>query len=217
MPDRGDGPPRYRTLGADLDLSHFQRLRRGVLAALLAAAFLALAVVGSSHGQAVHELIEQVGFALMVVGIAGRIWCTFYIGGRKSAEIVDAGPYSMTRNPLYLFSTVAAAGVGAQTGSVILALAFAAGCALAFQPVIRREERHLARLFGAPYQAYLDRVPRFVPNVCAYRDRPEMTIRTDRVYRTLTDGLVFLAAIPLFEGIELLQAGGYLPIRLLLP
>jgi protein-S-isoprenylcysteine O-methyltransferase Ste14 len=200
-----------------MDLSRFQRLRRGALAALLVAAFLALAVVGSAHGEEMHEFIERAGFALMIVGIAGRIWCTFYIGGRKSAEIVDDGPYSMTRNPLYVFSTIAAAGVGAQTGSVLLGAVFAVGCALAFQPVIRREERHLIQLFGARYEDYLARVPRFLPRFCGYRDRAEMTIRTDRVYRTLTDGLVFLAAIPLFEGIELLQTGGYLPIRLMLP
>lgn len=200
-----------------MDLSRFQRLRRGALAVLLGAAFLALAVVGSAHGEETHELIERLGLGLMIVGIAGRIWCTFYIGGRKSAEIVDRGPYSLTRNPLYVFSTIAAGGVGAQTGSLILGAVFAVGCALAFQPVIRREERHLRQMFGAPYEAYIARVPRFLPRFCGYEDRAEMTIRTDRVYRTLTDGLVFLTAIPLFEGIEFLQDGGYLPLRLLLP
>jgi protein-S-isoprenylcysteine O-methyltransferase Ste14 len=200
-----------------VDLSRFQKLRRGALAGLLAVAFLALAVVGSSHGEEVHEFIERFGLALMIVGIAGRIWCTFYIGGRKSAEIVDRGPYSLTRNPLYVFSTIAAAGVGAQTGSLVLGAVFGVGCALAFQPVIRREERHLRAAFGAPYEAYIARVPRFVPRFCGYVDRAEMTIRTGRVYRTLVDGLVFLTAIPLFEGIEFLQSSGHLPLHLLLP
>ncbi|KQT54042.1 hypothetical protein ASG54_19525 [Aureimonas sp. Leaf460] len=205
------------SVGDAMNLSRYQKLRRGALAGLLASAFLALAVVGSSHGEEMHEFIEQLGFALMIAGIMGRIWCTFYIGGRKSAEIVDAGPYSMTRNPLYVFSTVAAAGVGAQTGSLVLGAVFAIGCALAFQPVIRREERHLLEKFGAPYAAYVARVPRFVPRLCGYEDRAEMTIRTDRVYRTLIDGLVFLTAIPLFEGIEFLQTSGHLPLHLLLP
>jgi protein-S-isoprenylcysteine O-methyltransferase Ste14 len=200
-----------------MDLSRFQRLRRGALAVLLAVAFLLLVGVGSSHGEEVHEFIERFGLALMIIGIGGRIWCTFYIGGRKSAEIVEAGPYSLTRNPLYVFSTIAAAGVGAQTGSLILGAVFGIGCALAFQPVIRREERHLTQIFGAPYEAYLARVPRFLPRFGGYRDREEMTIRTDRVYRTLTDGLVFLAAIPIFEGIEFLQTSGHIPLCLLLP
>lgn len=200
-----------------MQLSRYQRLRRGALAALLAAAFLLLAVVGSRHGQEVREIIEQLGATLMIVGIAGRIWCTFYIGGRKSLEIVDAGPYSVTRNPLYVFSAIAAAGVGAQTGSLILGAVFGVGCALAFQPVIRREERHLSQLFGEPYRAYVARVPRFLPRFGGFQDQPEMTIRTDRVYRTLLDGLVFLAAIPLFEAIEWLQTNGHLPMRLLLP
>ena len=49
-----------------------------------------------------------------------------YVGGRKNAELVTTGPYSMMRNPLYFFSLLGVAGVGAQTGSVLATFAVTA-------------------------------------------------------------------------------------------
>ncbi len=140
-------------------------------------------------------------------GCRGRL----YIGGRKASEIVDVGLYSITRNPLYLFSSAAAAGVGAQAGSVVLAAVFFIGCALAFRVVIRREERHLAETFREPYRSYMRRVPRFRPSVGLFRDRSTLFVATDRVDRTFKDGLVFLVAKPAFEFVEHLQNDGALP------
>ncbi len=198
-------------------LHSYQRRRRLALALLILAAFVALSVVGSSLSEAVHEYVEAAGLGLIALGILGRMWCTLYIGGRKAAEIVEAGPYSVTRNPLYLFSTVAAAGVGAQSGSLVLGLVFALACAAAFQVVIRREERFLSEAFGEPYRAYLLRVPRFLPRLSGFRDATGLSVRPDRLYATLLDGLVFFAAIPVFESIEHLQDAGILPILVRLP
>lgn len=195
-------------------LSRYQSLRRLALALLIGLAFVLLLVVRSSSGGEFHEYVEAVGMGLIVAGILGRMWCTLYIGGRKSAEVVSTGPYSITRNPLYVFSSVAAAGVGAQTGSVLLALVFLVGCALSFQIVIRREERFLAGEFGEPYRVYMAAVPRFWPRFRQFRDKAELTVRTRLIYRTLTDGLVFFVAVPAFEFVESLQNAGILPVLL---
>ena len=93
-------------------LTQYQERRRLALFVLLIGAFLALLFVGSAWTEDVHETIEVAGLALIVVGIAGRIWCTLYIGGRKASEIVASGPYSISRNPLYVFSSIAAGGAG---------------------------------------------------------------------------------------------------------
>lgn len=201
-----------------MSLTRFQSARRLALAAFIAASFVALLFVQSAWPDGeLHEFVEAIGLGLIVVGIVGRMWCTLYIGGRKSAEIVSSGPYSVTRNPLYVFSTIAAGGVGAQTGSIVLGLAFALCCAGAFGIVIRREEAFLAGEFGPAYDDYRRRVPRFWPRFGGFSDKGELRIRTRLVYRTLVDGLVFFLAMPAFELVEYLQALGIIPILLHLP
>ncbi|TGS89835.1 isoprenylcysteine carboxylmethyltransferase family protein, partial [bacterium M00.F.Ca.ET.177.01.1.1] len=100
-------------------LGGYQYMRRIVLAVLVVVLFAALLFGQSTFppDTPVHESIEMFGVLLIFLGIVGRLWSTLYIGGRKSSEVVTGGPYSITRNPLYVFSTVAAAGVGAQIGS----------------------------------------------------------------------------------------------------
>ncbi|KAB0682687.1 methyltransferase family protein [Aureimonas leprariae] len=197
-----------------MTLSEFQHLRRLLLIGLVAIAFLCLLFVRSAWTGDTHETIEAAGMGLIVVGIAGRLWCTLYIGGRKAAEIVDIGPYSVCRNPLYVFSSIAACGVGAQTGSVAVAAFFLLGCALAFQIVIRREEGFLAEAFGEAYRQYLGRVPRFWPNFRLYADSATITVTTSRVRRTLIDALPFFAAMPAFEAVEYLQGTGAIHVAL---
>ena len=61
------------------------------------------------------------GLALVVLCITGRLWCILYVGNKKNLELVTRGPYSMTRNPLYFFSTLGAAGIGLMFGSLTVA------------------------------------------------------------------------------------------------
>lgn len=203
--------------GSADSLARYQTGRRYVLALLIALSFIALLFVGSAHDELAHEHIETLGLALIFLGIGGRMWATLYIGGRKAAEIVSAGPYSITRNPLYLFSSVAAAGVGAQTGSYVVMALFAILCAAAFYLVAFREERFLEHAFGSRYLAYVDRVPRFLPNPLLYRDDAQVTFHTRRFRTTMADGLVFLASIPVLEAIEYAQEVGIAPVLVLLP
>lgn len=195
-------------------LSTYQRRRRIILAIILAFTFLALCVVGSAWSEEPHEAIELIGLGAVAVGIAGRVWCTFYIGGRKASEIVSVGPYSISRNPLYLFSSLAAFGIGAAVGSLILGFVFLVGSALAFQIVIRHEEAFLGERFGSAYASYVARVPRFLPNFALFTDERHVTVSLDRIYRTLLDGLMFFAAMPLFETVEWLQGNGVIPVLL---
>lgn len=199
------------TNSPDSRLSDFQHARRLTLGAILALAGCVLLFGDSMHGELFHERIESSGIMLILIGIGGRMWSTLYIGGRKSAELVQLGPYSIMRNPLYFFSAVAAAGVGAQIGSITATIVFAIACWAAFTIVIKREESYLSEKLGQPYRDYLARVPRFFPNPFLYRDEPVMEFEPRLLNRTLLDGLVFLAAVPLFETIEELHEMAILP------
>ena len=204
---------------APLDLHIVQRIRKvAVLAALIA--LIGLAVVTQSIGGADsvwHERIEAIGLAAMIFAIVGRAWCSLYIGGRKKAEIVDRGPYSISRNPLYVFSFIGAFGIGAQTGSVTVSLLFVAAAVWIFAQTVQREEGFLSREFGETYARYVARTPRFGPNFSLWRDEPELTVRPEFFLTTIRDGLVLLVAIPVFELIDLGQAQGWLHVLTHLP
>lgn len=153
-----------------------------------------------------REGVEAGGLLLIVLGILGRAWSTLYIGGRKTRELVTAGPYSVTRNPLYLFAFIAVAGLGAQTGSLVLAAFFTLGAYCIFLPVVRHEERALREVFGAEFDAYRARVPRFLPRLSQWRDIPILQIDPRRFRQTVMDGLVLLGLVPLMDGAGWLRA-----------
>ena len=196
-----------------------QTVRKIVLYALIAVGVFIFAVTASVHpsGGAAHEMIEWTGIVLIVICILGRTWASLYIGGRKIEEFVQTGPYSVTRNPLYFFSFLDAAGVGAQVGSIVLGLICALLAYVVFYVVVRREEHVLSARYGKPYHDYLASVPRFIPNPSLWHDEPTLTIRPPRVLMTFADALVFLLAVPVAELFEHLQGSGVIPVLLQLP
>jgi len=201
---------------AALPLNIVQRRRKwfaGLVLVILLAFVASVRSVTAFDGEW-HEGVETLGLALIALAIVGRAWCSLYIGGRKKAEIVDRGPYSVTRNPLYVFSFIGAFGIGAQTGSLVVGAVFATATFLVFLRTVGREEAWLAEHFGATYEAYLTRTPRFWPDFSRWRDADELTVRPAFFLRTLRDGLTFLAAIPVMEGIERLQSTGLIGFRI---
>lgn len=194
-------------------LGRYQKMRRlwlffGIL--LVGAVLMLAGPIWTDEGLA--EDIELAGIGLIWIGVVGRIWSTLYIGGHKSSTVIMDGPYSVMRNPLYFFSTIAAVGVGFQSGTLTAGIIFGVLCWLAFQIVTRREEKHLSGIFGAPYANYCATVPRFFPNPRLFKDQATLTISTKRMYTTLLDGLVFFVALPAFELAEYLQDIGVIPV-----
>jgi hypothetical protein len=129
----------------------------------------------------------------------------------------DRGPLSLSRNPLYLFSFLGATGIGAQTGSLAIAAPFAASATAIFRPMIQREEAALQTIFGQAYADYRRRTPRFGPRLAAWHDPTTLEIHPQALYRTIADGLVFAALVPLFELVDWAQAVGYLEVVAKLP
>lgn len=197
-----------------LDLATVQKIRKAaVLAALIGLVGLALVTqsIGGVDGEW-HEHVEAAGFVAMILSIVGRAWCSLYIGGRKKSELVQEGPYSLCRNPLYSFSIIGTFGALAQTGSLLLTLAFTAVTVLIFMAVVRQEEVYLSRAFPEAYPIYAGPTPRFLPDPRLWRTSQELTIRPGLFVRTLLDGLPFLAAWPLFEFIGRLHDGPLPPL-----
>ncbi len=194
-------------------LMKYQKMRRlALFVAILLVGTMMLAVRPSWQNAGVPQFIEYAGAGFIWVGLIGRLWSILYIGGHKSSAVVMDGPYSVMRNPLYFFSTIAAVGVGFQTGTLTGGILCGFLCALAFHIVILREEKYLSTLFGGPYAGYRNAVPRFFPNIALFKDEEYINVSTRRMYSTLLDGMVFFVAVPIFELADYLQGAGILPV-----
>jgi protein-S-isoprenylcysteine O-methyltransferase Ste14 len=196
-----------------------QVLRKLVIASsvLFATVFLLVAASEWEDGSAMHEGVEWCGIALIVVCILGRTWSTLFIGGRKNSSLTMEGPYSVTRNPLYLFSIIGAVGVGAQFGSITVALVSGVFAWLVFLWTVWREEAALLLAFGDDYRQYMARVPRFLPRASLWQSPPTLTVNPQRIAITFFDAAIFLVAIPIAETFEWMHAVRILPTLLIVP
>ena len=200
-----------------MDIATVQMARKlGFLVAL--ASLGVLFFFGTSRWPSpVDEAIEWFGIVLIFVCICGRTWCSLYIGGRKISELVTAGPYSVSRNPLYVFSIIGAIGVGAQLGALTTAVLAGTFVWMVHLLVVVQEERLLSSEHGDAYRAYLVAVPRFLPRFAQWRDVDMLQVSPRVVTRTFLDACMFLAAIPVAEALDFLHQLGVLRVFFRLP
>lgn len=200
-------------------LAKVQVRRRHTLTALGVIAVLLLPVIASSWVEdgAMHNAVEWVGLILMGVAVLGRCGCMLYLGGRKGGELMVDGPYSISRNPLYLFSILAVLGIGLQTGSIVVGLVLSLAVFSVFHWVIGEEEQLLRVVFGERFEAYCARVPRFGPRPSLWISEKTVQVDVGGVWNTLRDALPYFLAIPVFELIEYAQHVGWVPVWIVLP
>jgi protein-S-isoprenylcysteine O-methyltransferase Ste14 len=137
------------------DIAAVQMARKLGLLVTLATFAALFFFCGPRWSSVVHETMRWIGAGLIFVCIMGRTWCSLYIGGRKNHELVTIGPYSVSRNPLYVFSIIGALGIGAQFGAVSVVV-LAGVCAwLIHILVVRQEERLLLAEHDEVYARYL--------------------------------------------------------------
>ena len=190
-----------------------QRIRIGALrlGALLLVPLLVLTRPYFPEEGLLVEAMELAGVVLILACVLGRFWAILYVGRHKNKEVVTDGPYSMTRNPLYFFSTLGALGFGLMFGKLSLALLLAGAVFAILYATARREEAFLRAEFGPAYAAYAARVPMFLPDPRLFRTEATVLASTRAIGRSLLDAFVFLAAFPLAELAEALHARLDLP------
>lgn len=182
---------------------------RGTFLLLLPLVLFAAPIWTRTHW--VFEILEVLGIALLIGGVLGRFWAILYIGGRKNNMVMQDGPYSICRHPLYLFSTLSVAGFGLMLGSLALTAVFTILTFLILSQTAAKEEERLRSMFGAEYEAYAARVPRIWPKPSLFHTEPEVTFRVDHLRTNLMDALVFLSFIPIAEFAQELKEAGWLP------
>jgi protein-S-isoprenylcysteine O-methyltransferase Ste14 len=158
-----------------------------------------------------------IGYVLVIIGAMGRMYCSIYIGGRKNETVVRQGPFSVVRNPLYVFSFLATVGIGLESGMFLVLGSLVAAFVLYYPLVVAKEEEFLLHKFGDPYAAYLKEVPRWIPNLKLWREPETVEAMPRFVRRTLMDASIFFLPLIGFAIISALHANGILPLWFRLP
>lgn len=167
---------------------------------------LALYILYNSHPEIQNMLI---GFILIAIGESLRMWAVRYAGGVTRTTKVGApslctsGPYSYTRNPLYIGNMIIYSGVVFIAGSLnilsmlIITWAF---FIIQYYLIINLEQNTLIDIFGKEYKNYMNNVPILFPRLSSWKNQDKhvpikfsKTIKTEK--RTLQNIILLMLII----------------------
>ncbi|RIK31112.1 MAG: isoprenylcysteine carboxyl methyltransferase [Anaerolineae bacterium] len=144
-----------------------------ILAPGTVAGFIPLALLRKGS-QVETGFLSYLAFPLWLIGFAMLVWCfwDFVQKGKGTPapieppkELVVSGLYNHVRNPMYVGVTSILIGHFLWFGFWNL-LIYAAVIVLAFHSFVTLyEEPNLRQRFGAAYEAYCQRVPRWIPRL----------------------------------------------------
>jgi protein-S-isoprenylcysteine O-methyltransferase Ste14 len=182
---------------------------------------LVLVLVVVSDGRGIRGgpalLAQSAGFLLVAGAVLGRLWVTLFIAGRKDAQLVREGPFSLCRHPLYLGSIIGALGIGLTTLSLVLAIALPLMVGAIVFAAARREDAALLAAHGDDWRRYRDSVRAFWP-ARSRRKMPESVAVPPAIYRkAFLDAASFLGLWLLVMLLDGLRASGAWPALFSLP
>ena len=157
-------------------------------------------------------LLSATGILLLVTAAGGRIWASTYLAGNKKKRLIVEGPYSIVRNPLYLFSLIGFAGAGLAFESLTLALLFCLIFALTHTPAMAKEERALNKLFPGEYKRYRQEVPSFIPKIRRIRTSENISVNMVPFSTALRDCMAIPLILIVAIFLEWAKINGFLPV-----
>lgn len=136
-----------------------------LIAAFLEAALLRIRILEHST-----SALRMTGYGLLAAGVAIAVWGaltfrrhhTSVLPFRAATALVQSGPYRFTRNPMYLGMTIAHLGGALALNAMWPIILLPMALVLLYRLVIRKEEAHLAEVFGEEYAGYRRRVRRWL-------------------------------------------------------
>ena len=137
------------------------------------------------------RLTFLIGFPLVILGEALRLWGVAYAGEYTRArdvnipQLVTDGPYAFIRHPLYVGNFFLVMGfclIGWAWMPWMLLVAFVLFW-IQYYFIIRVEEEHLAEAFGEEYRSYRVSVPKYIPWKGRFNGRTTMAPRWEMAWR----------------------------------
>jgi len=170
---------------------------------------LALYILINSYFEIQNSLI---GLTLIFIGELLRIWAVSYAGGITRTTKVGApslcttGPYSYTRNPLYIGNIIIYTGVVYVAGSYnILSMLIITWTFFIIQYylIIKLEQNRLIEIFGKEYKTYMDNVPILFPRLSPWINKdkyvPMKLLKTIKTEKRTLQNIILLIIIIYFK------------------
>jgi len=182
---------------------------------------LLLLLLFTSHSWQEHTffdmIIQWLGFIMVVITTLGRIWCFVYISGYKDDRLVQYGPYSLVRNPLYVFSFIGTIGLGFASENLLVLALMVILFSVFYPSVIDEEESSLMALYGKSFEAYRDKTPRWIPDFKHFTESEEYTVKPRIFVKAMLESMWFLLFFMILQVIENFHHMGILPVFLKIP
>jgi protein-S-isoprenylcysteine O-methyltransferase Ste14 len=118
---------------------------------------------GNRRALGVGGGLALIAFGLFVVSVR-KFWQaeTSLVPGEPSTVLVDVGPYSFTRNPIYISFVIFYFGLAIMLTSAWMLVLLIPVLIILQRGVVEREEAYLQAKFGEAYRKYQARVPRWL-------------------------------------------------------
>jgi protein-S-isoprenylcysteine O-methyltransferase Ste14 len=116
------------------------------------------------------DVLQGIGVILAAAAVSLDLWSmalfrkhkTTILPHRAADSLIIEGPFSWSRNPIYLGNTALVAAAGLFFGTPWLIVLALIAAVITQKLAIEREEKHLASKFGAAWTAYEARVRRWL-------------------------------------------------------
>jgi protein-S-isoprenylcysteine O-methyltransferase Ste14 len=118
-----------------------------------------------------------IGWLFFMLYIMFRVWATLYVGGRKDNELQTDGPYSITRNPLYVGTFCLALSTACFFKSLSLFVLIFIGFIIYSRLVIKAEEGVLEDIFGDAFRQFRQSTSKFFPSFSRYHSPETITVK----------------------------------------
>jgi protein-S-isoprenylcysteine O-methyltransferase Ste14 len=195
--------------------SRIERVRITIARVFVSLLILFIMVTGSAWQvdlTLTSSLLFFHGIFFAAVAAAGRLWCSIYIAGRKTHTLVTIGPYSICRNPLYLFNLLGGVGVALTSRTLLIPATVLIGFFSYFPFVISQEEKKLIDRHGTAFHGYSSTTPKFWPDLNKLSE-PQFYLVKPIIFRKhLFSAGGFITLVGFIEIIRGLQSMSYLPI-----
>jgi protein-S-isoprenylcysteine O-methyltransferase Ste14 len=183
-----------------------------VLGAVGVVAYVFMAPVWSDRHVGLAAGFAFTGLLLVSLGVVGRVWALSYLVGKKSKSLVTEGPFSLCRNPLYLFSFLGMLGLCLRTRTLVIPAVVMPVFMLVHLRSVRHEEGKLRAMFPAEFDAYAKTIPRFIPSFAHFKESDMLSVNAVLFRKGITELTMFFVILAFFELVTVLHQTGMVPV-----